>query len=138
MCVAEYTIENTLADGSRRCPETDAVEQGRQDEHARTSFQQVNDGLVAVDGGRLLAFFDAGQSAPLSLVKQADGVGLTGKLAAGKSARLAVYLPAWPVKPAEYAVLSDATAGPRKPNGIGKTCLPGRCRSTFPIRCWPT
>ncbi len=55
-----------------------------------------------------MALFDAGGSAPLAVAKQPDGIGMRGKLAAGQSARLVVYLPAWPVPPAEYAVLSNA------------------------------
>jgi hypothetical protein len=70
-------------------------------------FQAVNGGWLAVGSDRVVAFFDAGRSAPLELTKLPDGVSLTGKLAAGQAARLVVYLPAWPVKPAEYAVLSS-------------------------------
>ena len=123
--------------------------------------KQVKEGLIAVNGDRLLAFFDARQSAPLSFAKQADAVGVSGKLAAGKSARLVVYLPAWPVKPAEYAVLGntsqwaiqtdqywkdvlagamqidipDPSAGQRNPRIAGALPVDGPQRRAWQIRC---
>jgi hypothetical protein len=108
VCVAEYSIENTqtgeadvslkltvaAADGKTKVPE---------------SIQTVKNGLVATVGDRLLAYVDAGQSSPLSLDTQSNTVSITGKLAAGKSARLVIYLPAWPVKATEYGVLRNPT-----------------------------
>ena len=108
VCVAEYTIKNTrtseadvslklafsATDGKTKVPD---------------SIQQVKRGIVAVVGDRLLAYVDAGQAAPLHVDTQASVIGVSGKLAAGKSARLVVYLPAWPVAPTGYAVVSDAT-----------------------------
>ena len=57
---------------------------------------RLRDGGVVVAGDRLMAYIDAGQSAPLRLVTKANAIDVTGKLAAGKvgptgrlSARLA-------------------------------------------------
>lgn len=106
VCVAEYTIDNA------RHAETEVSLQlkfSSKDggKNAPDSIRQVKDGVVAAVGDRLLAYFDGGGSAPLNLRAQAGAVDLTGKLAAGKSARLVVYLPAWPVERTEYAVLSS-------------------------------
>lgn len=113
VCVADFTIENTLATEAEVLLRLTFSATGGKavDNKAKIcdSFQEVKDGLLAIDSGRVVAFFDAGQSTPLSMAKQPDGIGIMGRLAAGKSARLVVYLPAWPVKPAEYAVLCNPT-----------------------------
>jgi hypothetical protein len=106
VCVAAYTVENT------RAVEADVLLRlsMRHDDKNIISggLQDVKGGLIAILGDRLLAHFDASRSAPLSLSKQADAIVLSGRLAAGASARLTVYLPAWPIKPADYAVLGHA------------------------------
>jgi hypothetical protein len=105
VCVAEYTIENT------RNTEADVSLQlkfsSKDAKKAIDNIRQVPEGLVATVGDRTVACFDAGQSSPLSLTAQADTVSAKGKLAAGQSARLVVYLPAWPVPSNEYAVLMN-------------------------------
>jgi hypothetical protein len=70
----------------------------------------VTGGMLAVVGGRVLAFFDAGRAAPLTLTQQPDAIRLSGKLRAGRSARLVAYVPAWPVRPDQYAALSEPAA----------------------------
>lgn len=106
VCVAEYTIENTLPTESEASLRLTLFKGGKN--VTLDGLQEVADGLIAVSGDRLLAYFDAGGSSPLRLAKLADGVGVTGKLPGGKSVQLTVYQPAWPVKPAEYAILSNA------------------------------
>ena len=106
--VVEYTIENTqAAEAEVALKLTLAAVDGKS--KIFDAVQEVKDGLLAVAGGRVLAYYDAGQVSPLSMAKQNDGVSVSGKLAAGKTARLVVYLPFWPVKPADYAVLSSPT-----------------------------
>jgi hypothetical protein len=104
VCVSEFTIENTR---TTEATVSLALALTKDDEKTPATVKQVEEGLVVVRHGRIVAFFDAGQSAPLKLAGQPDAVRLTGKLAGGKTARLVVYLPAWPVKPDQYAVLRD-------------------------------
>ncbi len=108
VCVADFTIENTRA---TEAEVSLRVSLSASDGKTKilAGFPEVKGGVLAIGSGRVVAFFDAGHAAPLELAKQPDGVGMTGKLAAGQSARLVVYLPAWPVKPAEYAVLRSST-----------------------------
>ena len=107
-CVADFTIENTRA---TEAEVSLGLSLSAIDGKTKIidDLRAVEGGWLAVGGDRVLAFFDGRGAAPLALVKQPDGIGLTGKLAAGKSARLVVYLPAWPVKPGEYAVLRNPT-----------------------------
>ena len=106
VCVAEYLIQNTLPTDTEVAL---TLKLSTIDNKTAISdrFQEVKNGLLAVVGDRVMAYFDAGQSSPLSLTKQKDGIQLTGKLTAGGRARLAVCLPAWPVTPAEYAALGS-------------------------------
>ena len=130
LCVVEYSIENT------RPTEADVALTLTLLKDCKNitldGLQEVKEGLIAVNGDRLLAFFDGRQSAPLSLAKQADAVGITGKLAAGKSARLVVYLPAWPVKPAEYAVLGNTSQWAARTDQYWKDVLAGAMQIDIP------
>ena len=103
--VVEFTIKNTLPTEANVSLRLTLSKDGEQT--LQGSIEKVKEGLIFVREGRVAALFDAGQSAPLQLAGKQDAVAVTGKLAAGKSAGLVVYLPAWPVKPAEYAVLGD-------------------------------
>jgi hypothetical protein len=107
-CVAEYTIENTRnteADVSLKL-----VFSSKDAKKSPDAIRQIEGGLVAAVGDRLVAYFDAAQADPLSLnSEQANVVNVAGKLAAGKSARLVVYFPAWPVKSSEYSTLLNPT-----------------------------
>jgi hypothetical protein len=106
--VAAYTITNTLPTEAEASLGLTLLNSGKN--ATLDGLQEVAGGLLAVSGDRVLAYFDAGRLAPLRLARRADGIGVTGKLPGGKSVRLAVYLPAWPVKPADYyAALSDAS-----------------------------
>jgi hypothetical protein len=112
VCVAEYAIENTsTADADASVQLTFLKPDNKP--LAADELQQDGNGWIAVCQQRLLAKFDASASAPLTLVRGGDGLVLKGKLAAGKSARLVVYLPAWPVKPAEAAIFDDAKPAAR-------------------------
>jgi hypothetical protein len=103
--VAEFTIKNTLATEANVSLALTLSKDG--EKTMQGGIEKVKDGLLFVREGRVAAFFEAGQSAPLQLAGKENSITVAGKLAAGKSANLIVYLPAWPVKPADYAVLGD-------------------------------
>ncbi len=130
-CVAEFAIENTSpkdAEVSLRL--TLSAMDGKR--KVLDSIREIENGAVAIIGDRVLALFDAGESAPLKLVEQADGVRLAGRLAVGKSARLAVYLPAWPLKPGEYAVLKNASHWAVETERYWKNVLAGGMQVDIP------
>jgi hypothetical protein len=104
--VAEFTIKNTLATEANVSLAMALSKDG--EKTMQGSLEKVKEGLLFVREGRVAAFFDAGQSPPLQLAGKENVVTATGKLAAGKSAKLVVYLPAWLVKPADYAVFGDS------------------------------
>jgi hypothetical protein len=103
--VSEFTMKNTLPNEANVALTLTLSKDG--EPKIQGSIEKVKNGLLFVREGRVVAFFDAGQSAPLQLAAKDNVITVTGKLAAGKSAGLVVYLPVWPVKPAEYAVLGN-------------------------------
>lgn len=120
VCVAEYVIENTLPTEANAALKLTLLQDGKS---IAGSLQKVKDGYIAVHGDRLLAFLDASHAGSLTLNKPGDGISLTGTLAAGKSAKLFVYLPAWPVKSTDYAALSNATRWERAVEGYWNELL---------------
>ena len=134
VCVADFHIENSLATAA-------GVSLGLSlsaSDGKTKLFDDVSatkDGMLAVGSGRVLMFFDAGHASPLKLAKQPDGIRLSGKLAAGKSARLVVYLPAWPVNPASTPSLQGADrSGPRRSNEYWKELFAGAMQIDVPDR----
>jgi hypothetical protein len=105
-CVSEYTIQNTLlADAKASLNLTFSHSDGKT--AVPMDFQQVKNGLLVVNGERVVALFDAGPSAPLSVSHKDHTVTVAGLLKGGASAQLVVYLPTWPLKPGEASVLTD-------------------------------
>lgn len=106
VCVAEYTVKNTK--------DIDAAVSlklkfsSKDAKKTPNGLQQVKNSLLLTVGDRVAACVDVGRSS-LRLTSKGNVVEFTGKLGAGKSARLVVYLPGWPVKRAGYAVLLNPT-----------------------------
>lgn len=107
ICVSEYTVENTRSTEADVALTLTLLKDGRT--ITRDAFEQVENGLIAVDNGRVLGFFDTHELSSLHLADQVDGVAVEGTLPAGQSARLVAYLPAWPVEPNDYASLGHAS-----------------------------
>jgi hypothetical protein len=106
VCVSEYAIENTLseaADVSLRV----RLEQSRHKRLSIYKFQKIDDSIVVSNGARVIVMFDTGEATPLQVTRKGEDVFLKGKLPGGKQARLVAYIPAWPVKPAKFAVLKN-------------------------------
>jgi hypothetical protein len=107
VCVVEYLIENmrsTEADVALKLTFSSKSAQKTID-----AFRPVKDGIVATVGSRVAAYIDADSSAPLSVKSAGNVVSCSGRLAPGKSARMTVYFPGWPVSASEYAVLMSPT-----------------------------
>lgn len=107
VCVAEYMIENTR--GSEAEVSLKLRFSSKDASKKPDGVRPVKGGVVLAVGDRLAAYVDASQSTPLNTKTQDNVVDVTGRLAAGKSARLVVYLPGWSVKSTDYAVLADPT-----------------------------
>ena len=105
-CVAEYVLENLSADVAQVSLPFVLVKKGNQG-LAEGELQQVDQSWLAVVEGRLLAVFDTRQSDPLKLVRRGGSLRWEGHLGGGQSARLAVVLPAWPLKPEAFSDLED-------------------------------
>ncbi|MBN1911990.1 MAG: hypothetical protein JW818_19870 [Pirellulales bacterium] len=106
VCVADYTIENTINKDVEVLLQV-GLEMSQRGKLPLDAFHQVDGGLVAVKQGRVVALFETDETGSLRMSKRGESVVLTGKLPAEKRARLVVYLPAWPIKPADYAVLRE-------------------------------
>jgi hypothetical protein len=104
--VSEFTIKNTLATEANVSLALTLSKDG--ETTMQGSIEKVKEGLLFVREGRVAAFFNARLSAPLQLAGRENVITVAGKLAAGKSASLEVYLPAWPLKPADHAVVGDS------------------------------
>lgn len=103
VCVAEYTIENPQPQEAEVSLSLTLLLNAKNNKQA--NLEPVQEGFRAVDGGRLVALFDTGAATPLDMKAASGLLSLSGKLPAGATARLFVYLPAWKLNPAEYAVL---------------------------------
>jgi hypothetical protein len=108
VCVAEYRVENARPTAADAVLRVAVVEDGKP--LPADCLQKTDGGFQIVRDGRLVAFLDAGSAAPLACVLEDGRIVLSGKLESGGSASLSLYLPAWPLKPADYACLVD---GPR-------------------------
>jgi hypothetical protein len=103
--VSEFTIKNTRTSEANVALTLTLSKDGEPKIQGR--IENVKQGLLFVREGRVVALFDGGQLSPLQLAGKENVITVTGKLAAGKSASLLVYLPVWPLKPADYAVLGN-------------------------------
>ncbi len=103
LCVAEFTVHNTGPRDAEASLTLRLLSNVKSNEFA--DLQQVDKGVIARKGERLLAFVDMTQAAPLEADTGPAGLTLSGTLPAGKSARCFVYIPAWPVSPEDYALL---------------------------------
>jgi hypothetical protein len=76
-------------------------------------IQEVPEGLLVVQGDRVLALMDTRQAIPLTMKRTAQGVVFSGTLPGKASAHCAVGIPAWKVGPRDYATLGES-AGTRQ------------------------
>ena len=131
VCVAEFTIDNkTSAEAAAVLRLRLAM---RDDKPiAGGKLEKTADDWNFVREGRLLAKFAADKAAPLELVKDGEGLLLQGKLAPGKSARLAVYLPAWPVNPDDCSMFVDAGPLAQRCDDYSREQLSGAMRIDIP------
>ncbi len=105
VCVCEFTLKNTTAKEANVTLDLSLTKDG--EKPIQGKLEQTKQGVAFVRAGRVAALFDVTKTAPLALVVRQDAVGVQGKLAAGKSARLVAYLPAWPVKLADCRPFGD-------------------------------
>jgi len=101
LCVAAYTIENTGAEAAEASLTLTLAK-----DKERVGWQQVEGGLIATTGQRVLAFVDTGKASSLVVTSESGKISISGKLSAGGIASLSVCLPAWKVPPRDYAILA--------------------------------
>jgi hypothetical protein len=131
VCVAEFTIANT---GSAEAQAALRLKlSAHDDKPIAGGTLQKNAGVWNfIREGRLLARFEPDKAAPLELVKDGEGLLLQGKLAPGKSASLAVYLPAWPAKADDAAVLGNSDRLAQRCDEYWRGQLAGAMRIDIP------
>jgi len=114
LCVAEYEIQN---------PETQAVNaqmtlkfqkylnRGKDrdwDQNFTCPLNSCPDGLVFVDGNKLLAYLQFTSSSTLKTeIKKGEFV-LSGLVPAKTNIRLRLFIPAWNMKPSEYKIFAGS------------------------------
>ena len=109
LCVAEYTIKNAQITPAR--PSMGVTFFVDEKDNRRVVLKPVKEGFLAVHNDRVFALIETDQASPLKVEtkNEAGEVRLTGELPAGGTARMFVYLPAWKLAPADYAVLLGGT-----------------------------
>jgi hypothetical protein len=107
VCVAEYTIENSRPDRVEVSLGLTLLLNAKTSQHA--NLEKVKEGFLAVQGDRVFAMIETGQTMPLNAISDSAVIRFAGTLPAGGKARLFVYLPAWKLRRAEYAVLLGGT-----------------------------
>jgi hypothetical protein len=101
VCVSAYEIKNS---GSQPADVRLALAIG--DERKREfQLQDVKDGVLVVQGDRLLAWIDTRHASPLTAKREANSVVLSGALPGNGSADCTVYFPAMKVDPRDYLSL---------------------------------
>jgi hypothetical protein len=104
VCVSEYWVENH---GDKAGPAKLAITFGNE-QNKPFQLRGVKEGTLVLDGDRILALIDTRKAAPLAAKREAIGVVLSGKLAAGAVAKCNVYFPAWK---ADYNALASLLTG---------------------------
>ncbi|MEA1950365.1 MAG: hypothetical protein U9N87_03200, partial [Planctomycetota bacterium] len=102
VCVVEYTIENTTKTPVEALLTLSVLNDVRKQK--RMAIKAVEGGMIAQKDGGLLAFVDTSKASPLEVKTDADSQILVGKLPAGGKVRCYGYIPAWKVKPEDYAM----------------------------------
>lgn len=119
LCKAEFKISN---DSEETNSAKLALSLGNDNKKA-FQLQKVDEGLVAVQGDRVLAIIDTRRAAPLTVEQTNDGVTLSGKLAGWGSAECVVILPAWKVDPKDYASLLEGIDSAARVESYWKSLL---------------
>jgi len=101
VCVAEYRAKN-IANATAAARMSIALGNTKK---LPIQFQEVKEGVVVVQGDRIVALIDTSKAAPLGMKREGDNVVLSGELAAGATAQCTVYLPGWKADPKDYAAL---------------------------------
>ena len=101
LCVVEYVLENPGATEAAAALRLAFTTDGKTNRPAE--LKRVDGGAIATREGRLLAFVDTLETVDAGLDERSGAVLVGGKLAAGSSLRVFVYLPAWKVEAEDYA-----------------------------------
>lgn len=101
MCVADYQAKNT---GTAPAPVKIVLSFGNPPDKP-IQFQNVKEGLLVIQGDRIVALIDTRQAAPLTVKQEGTGVVIAGELPAGATVRHFISLPAWKLDPKDYASL---------------------------------
>ncbi len=108
-CVVEYTVENPQAKPAEVALGLTFLTSAKNNQHAE--LREVDGGIAALSGGRLMGLVSTAGAASLAARAEAGVVNLSGKLPAGGTARLLVYLPAWKLAPDRAAELAGGSNG---------------------------
>lgn len=108
VCVAQCVVENAGAKPAdvRLTLALTATEKSGLTPEAR----EVEHGLAIVAADRVLGFLDSHEAAPLTMTQAPDGIVVQGSLAAGVTARVTAWLPAWKTTTADCAALTQGDA----------------------------
>jgi len=119
MCVVEFLARN---DGSETAIAKLALRLAN-DKKRPFRLQDVEEGVLVVEGDRVVALIVADETAPLIMKCEADGVVLSGNLSARASAHCTVCFPAWRLPPKDYASLLDGEGSLSQVESYWKTLL---------------
>ncbi|MGI6414942.1 MAG: NPCBM/NEW2 domain-containing protein [Thermoguttaceae bacterium] len=109
VCIIEYTVENPQAKPAEVALVLTFLTSAKNNQHAE--LREVEGGITALSGSRLMGLVSTAGAGPLSARAEAGVVSLSGKLPAGGTARLLVYLPAWKLAPDRAAELAGGSNG---------------------------
>jgi hypothetical protein len=101
VCVAEYSAKNVT---TAAAPARMSVGLGNS-KNIPIQLQDVKEGVLVVQGDRIVALIDTRKATPLTAKREGNNVVMTGELAGGATAECVVYLPGWKADPKDYASL---------------------------------
>ena len=105
-CVAAYQLQNG---GNEAAPARLALDFAHEKKQP-FQLEEVKEGVLVVQGGRILALIDTRMASPLGVKREATGAVVSGELPAHTSARCFVCIPAWKIETKDYASLLENAA----------------------------
>ena len=101
VCVAEYGVINRE---NKANPARIALNFSNEKKKP-FQLQEVKEGVLVVQGDRVIALIDTRKADPLAVKREAESVVLSGEMPGRSMGQCFAYFPAWKVDPKDYALL---------------------------------
>ncbi|MCC6127323.1 MAG: NPCBM/NEW2 domain-containing protein [Pirellulales bacterium] len=119
LCVSEFKIEND----SEEANSAKLALNFSHEKNKTFQLREAKEGILVLNGDRVLALIDARNAAPLAMRQTAEGAVLSGKLSGWGSAECRVIFPAWKVDAKDYASLLEGAGTASRVESYWKALL---------------